>query len=120
MLLLTAVASSTAVSTGLFVFDFLEGIDLRDAKYRGKLAVKKGATASEGVDPDHLQAEAVLAGILGAVILLSSLSALYPVVRSRRMHQRTKLALAGSGVLVGLGLIVPVRATLLLVVRLLM
>lgn len=118
LLVLSAVAISAALSTVVFVLDFADGIDARKAKPGIKASVKGGGTAFQGYETDSTQDQNIFGAIIGTVILLVTVAGIHPIVRSRRIHKRTKTVLGVLGIVLGMGLIIPMRLVISGIIKL--
>ncbi|MFN2610156.1 MAG: hypothetical protein ABR507_04690 [Actinomycetota bacterium] len=117
---MSVAAFSLAVIVLIFLMDFASGIDPKIAKKQGKAAVKKGNTFVSGLAITETETERAMGTVLGSVALLAVGVAMTPLLRSRRLGKNSKLWICLVGFAIGLVMVVPVRALLLMVSRLIL
>lgn len=113
-----AVALSMAISSFTFILDYIDGVDVVKVKKQVKAATKRGDAGASGVTAQVAQGESLLAAILSVLGAGAASVSLYGGLRSRRISRRSKIWLAGLGILLGLVSVFLMRDILLFVVRL--
>lgn len=118
LLVLSAVAFSAAVATVFFILDVAGDVNFRQVKREGKRAYKFGHTAAEGVTTDAQQGENAIGALFGTLVVFVAGVGIRPIIKSKRILQGTIRRIIGVGMLFGLALVLPMRALMIFLVRL--